>query len=322
MHIWPNRNHPCDLQHEKVHRGDNASSSAVRESVLLQLRACAMRVQLVAALLLSFAKFGIAFQLPQAILNLFTKPACRLPPFICSVEHPWLEENRSWLERMPDPVKELCSHDGKLRPGGSLVPADLFRHLSVDSRHQTIDHDDADSAEANVRDISNCTAALQDVESVDVNIRMPYHYVRMLGDPMLDWKKSEVEPIDPELPKLLAHLLGSLPRLSSLKWSATGEWNDHFCKVFKSANLTLPSIKHFDPAPKMACLVEMCPKLETIEATQIEFRRDHRSRRVSEYLINATSHARQLSNFTMAGGWEIENIEGQHSRGAECACHD
>ena len=271
-----------------------------------------MKVQLVAVFLFLFARYGTALELPQAILNLFAKPAPRLPPFVYSIEHPWLAKNRPWLERMQDPVKELCSPDGKLRPGSGDVPADLFRHLSVNSRHPTIDSDDARSPESNIRDILSCTTALQDVESIDVAISVPHQYAYISHDLLGDLQSQVDDPIEPELPKRLTQLLIALPNLSKLQWRTTGNWNVDFCEAFEDANLTLPSVTYLDPAPGMTCLVEICPNLATIEATQGKFQRSYQISRDPTALVEATSHARHLSNFTMAGGWEFEHIEGQY----------
>jgi hypothetical protein len=256
-------------------------------------------------LILMFLSLTNALYFPQSIFDFFSSPP-RLPQFAYDTHHCWLEENRSWLERLTDPERELCSLDGNLRPGRNDVPLDLFKYLEINNNRADINRAGWHNAATRAKEMLRCPAALQDVESF--NIELWIHD----GSYGTIWKAESSTP-NPDLPHLLVQLLTSMPNLASLTWNTFGNGNDEFQTAFREANLILPSIKHLHPAEGSEYLVMSCPNLKNLEATSHKWSSSwEMNRDAVTRLIEFGSQAKNLSHFNLGGRWDIGYLNGKH----------
>lgn len=114
-----------------------------------------------------------AWELQEYIPAIFSRPS-RIPQFILDARHPWIQENKNALERLPDPKHAVCSLDSSLRfPNSSsplTYPSDLFRYLEIDNNRGGVDRAGWSNAVSRLKEMTDCPAALQDVEAFKVEI--------------------------------------------------------------------------------------------------------------------------------------------------------
>ncbi|KAI1647134.1 uncharacterized protein F4817DRAFT_365479 [Daldinia loculata] len=231
-----------------------------------------------------------------------------IPTFILDTDHPWLSENRGWLESYPDVASALCDKSSQLWTSpspGHEIPTDLFSRINIDNNKVGIKRLGWDNAVSRLNELRNCTAALEDVRYLDVCI-----YVRtgQFSNPLVD---SEMPS---ELPGLFAEVLASMPHLERLNWRLNAEHTVAFRDEFSRRNLTLPSVRHLVPGAQSHYLLPMCPGLETLEAGSFfhhpSWNEGYREGRDSRFdLVRAASSVNSLREFLMLGGWTLKRLE-------------
>ncbi|KAI1371251.1 hypothetical protein F4677DRAFT_436354 [Hypoxylon crocopeplum] len=202
---------------------------------------------------LYFQQLGQFLQIPMATSS--------IPTFILDTDHPWLSENRRWLESYPDVASALCDKSSPLWTDpspGHEIPPDLFRRINIDNNKSGIDRLGWDNAVSRLRELRDCPAALEDVRHLHVYI---YVHTGQYSDPLVE---PEMPPT--ELPGLFAEVLTLMPNLERLDWGLNPNVADVFREEFVRRNLTLPSVRHLIPGAWSHYLLPMCLGLETLEA--------------------------------------------------------
>jgi len=253
------------------------------------------RLVLLTLITLFLAHLSVAWQLPQFIAK-FTATS-RIPQFILDTNHPWLDENRRYLEHLDDPKHALCSLDSKLRPGNGngtrTYPTDLFRHLEIQNNRVETSRPGWKNAVLRLEEMLVCPAATRDVEDFEVHI-----YIAD-ASPERGFPWRLLPPA--ELPGLFAEVLKSCRSLQRLKWYTPGLGNSMFQRAFHDNNLTLSSVRHLIPEGDSDFLLEICPSLEVLEGDA----------RLA--LVKSVRTAKHLTRVAMAGGpWKLELLEGKH----------
>lgn len=253
------------------------------------------RLVLFTLITLFLAHLSVAWQLPQFIAK-FTATS-RIPQFILDTHHPWLDENRGYLEHLDDPKHALCSLDSKLRPGNGndtrTYPTDLFRHLEIHNNRVEISRPGWKNAVLRLEEMLVCPAATRDVEDFEVHI----HIADAPPERGFLWR--HLPPA--ELPALFAQVLKSCRSLQRLKWYTPELGNQEFQHAFLDNNLTLSSVRHLVLEGKSDFLVAICPSLEILEGDA----------RLA--LVKSVRTAKHLTKLVMAGGpWKLELLEGKH----------
>lgn len=238
----------------------------------------------------------------------------KIPQFIEDLNHPWIKENKQWLEQRPNPIRDLCDPDSPLRKGnedGRGLPLDLFHWLEVDNNRCGIQRSGWDNALQRLREIKDCPAALNDVQHLHIDI---YLSGEMYG--------NAPEPPDPgvEISQLFVDVLSSMPNLKRIDWGIPPESTPFLGAYFARQNLTLPTIKHLSLGAFSEYLVPVCPNLEQLHAGTYT---DHwswsnnfsSSEEPSPYqrLIQATKDSVKITTFCFSsgdGGWTSQVVQG------------
>ena len=260
---------------------------------------------------LFLAHLSLAFQLPfqQALSQLFTTGS-PLPQFILDTEHSWLKGNSGYLEHLENPTQALCSLDSKLRPGNGAgkhqYPPDLFSSLFVNNNKAGVSRPGWKNAGLRLREMLDCPAALNDVQSFSVNT--------WISDGSFGIGYPEPPKPPKELPGLFVEALASMPNLQKLEWNTFGNGNEDFQQAFTKANLTLPSVRHLIPAMFTDFLVAMCPGVEHLHSGQsistASYWRWASEGDARDQLVQSTRQLKNLTIFGMEGEWEIKYLEG------------
>ncbi|KAF3057356.1 hypothetical protein GL218_06216 [Daldinia childiae] len=234
-----------------------------------------------------------------------------IPTFILDTDHPWLSENHGWLESYPDVASALCDKSSPLWTDpspGHEIPTDLFSRINIDNNKVGIDRLGWDNAVSRLKELRNCTAALEDVRYLDVYI---YVHTGKFSDPLVDPEMPS------ELPGLFAEVLTSMPHLERLNWGLDTDHTIAFRDEFLQRNLTLPSIRHLVPSAQSHYLLPMCPGLETLEAGNFHldswnegYREDREDRDSKFDIVRAASSVNSLKEFLMLGDWTPKRLEG------------
>ncbi|KAF8194802.1 hypothetical protein K438DRAFT_1827430 [Mycena galopus ATCC 62051] len=196
----------------------------------------------------------------------------RIPTFILDTQHPWVEQHRNQLERVPN-VRELLCNPESIQvsapgfPDPIPIPNDIFSSLHVDNNRAGISRLGWNNALHRLREIQACAAALRTCESLKVDI------YRHGGSKWDDMREPATPPA--ELPGLFADVLSQMPKLKKLDWvrpSDSGKYNfqvgttvSPFVKGFAERNLTLPAVEHLLLGPGCESFVTMCLNLTTLE---------------------------------------------------------
>jgi hypothetical protein len=268
-------------------------------------------------LFLSLGNMSSAWQILQFPFNLFGSPPSKIPQFILDADHPWINENRPWLEQYPGVQHALDHHNSTLwtNPAPSrAVPADLFRRLVIDNSKAGVSRHGWANAVARLREMKDCLAALHDVEHLYVDIYVhdgPYSTLQEASEPPA------------ELPPLFADVLASMPRLAKLEWGIKADQTRVFEKAFGQRNLTLPSVQHLIPGAFSDYMVRMCPNLEVLEGGSYfnhwswnEYLPDMPDPRL--LLVRSAATAKNITEFVMSAGsgeWYTELLEGRQTLG-------
>lgn len=249
-------------------------------------------------LILQFlGRLSHGWQLPQVSFNLFNRP--KIPQFILDANHPWIKENRVWLERAPEPQHDLCDLHSPLRgpPKESHgYPADLFKRLEVDNNRVGIHRSGWDNAVARLREMKKCPAALEDAEVLHVDI-----YVNN----GLTYGEELPEPPE-ELPPLFAEVLDSMPNLKRLDWGVPAKSSQFFEKAFVQRNLSLPSLQHLVPGAFSDYLVPVCRNIKVLEAGNHWSWRSFWPDATGPHLrlVRFAALAKNITRFSMTAGYD------------------
>ncbi|KAI1652683.1 hypothetical protein F4813DRAFT_377381 [Daldinia decipiens] len=231
-----------------------------------------------------------------------------IPTFILDTDHPWLSENRGWLQSYPDVAGALCDKSSLLWTSpspGHEIPTDLFSRIDINNNKVGISRLGWDNAVSRLKELRNCTAALEDVRYLNVYI---FVHTGKFSDPLVD---SEMPS---ELPGLFAEVLTSMPHLERLNWGLDAEHTVAFRDEFLRRNLTLPSVRHLVPGAQSHYLLPMCPGLETLEAGSFfhhaSWNEPYREGCDSRFdLVRAASSVNGLREFLMLDEWTPERLE-------------
>ncbi|KAJ6532682.1 hypothetical protein DFH09DRAFT_1181951 [Mycena vulgaris] len=284
-----------------------------------------MRLFKTTLLLLAAQASAWHLQLPfqSTLSSWFGRPIgpSRIPTFILDTQHPWVEQHRNQLERVPN-VNELLCNPESIQvsapgfPDPIPIPNDIFSSLHVDNNRAGISRLGWNNALHRLREIQACPAALWTCESLKVDI------YRHGGS---EWDDTW-EPATPpaELPGLFADVLSQMPKLKKLDWvrpSDSGKYNfqvgttvSQFVKGFAERNLTLPAVEHLLLGPGCESFVTMCPNLTTLETGGgLAWPHwDSWSNETDPYtaLVRAAAGVKNISAFTMSTqSWRPELLE-------------
>ena len=184
-----------------------------------------------------------------------------IPQFVLDTEHPWLEKNKTWLNRYPYVASALCSKDSDLwaKPDDPerTLPSDLFSTINIDNNRYGVDRFGWKNAAERLEELKRCPAALQDVKTLHI-----YVYVH---DSKYDQLTESTLP-PASLPALFAEVISSMTNLETLHWGISPESTHVFEAAFAEADVQLPTVKHLLPAINSEWLVSRCPDLESIQA--------------------------------------------------------
>lgn len=132
----------------------------------------------------------------------------KLPQFVHDLRHPWINENKDWLEQRETPYQDLCDLDSPLRSGGidgHVYPTDLFKRLEVDNDGAVgTSRSGWGNALGRLRELKDCPAALNDVNHFYINI--------YISDGMYGSRKESFNP-GHQIPQLFADVLVAMPNL-------------------------------------------------------------------------------------------------------------
>lgn len=285
----------------------------------------AMRLFKTTLLLLATQASAWHLQLPfqSTLSSWFGRPIgpSRIPTFILDTQHPWVEQHRNQLERVPNLSELLCNPESIQVsapgfPDPIPIPNDVFSSLHVDNNRAGISRLGWNNALHRLREIQACPAALRTCESLKVDI------YRHGGS---EWDDTW-EPATPpaELPGLFADVLSQMPKLKKLDWvrpSDSGKYNfqvgttvSPFVKGFAERNLTLPAVEHLLLGPGCESFVTMCPNLTTLETGGgLAWPHwDSWSNETDPYtaLVQAAAGVKNISAFTMSTqSWRPELLE-------------
>lgn len=226
----------------------------------------------------------------------------RVPQFILDARHPWILENQSKLERLPDAESYLCSQTQvsatDITENGLDVPHDLFEYLEIDNNRVGIHRPGWPNALLRLQEIHRCPAALSQVKTFNTVI---YVYRGQYSD--LD--KRVLEPHQPprEVLDLFVDVLGNMTHLETLKWKIPASDASYFEEHFAERGLVLPSVRKLEPSSMAPFLVRTCPNITTLETF---------SREEPEALLQAAMFTPNLTRFAMGVnyGWTPSLIQG------------
>lgn len=242
----------------------------------------------------------------------------KIPQFIEDLNHPWIKENKQWLEQRSNPIRDLCDLDSPLRNGnedGYALPSDLFHRLEIDNNRCGIERSGWGNALQRLREIKNCPAALHDVRHLHVDV---YLKEGEYGD------DDDPEPIEPgtEISQLFVDVLRSMPNLRRLDWGIPPESTPFLGECFTREKLTLPSINHLVLGPFSEYLVPLCPNLAELQAgdytdhwgwSKISSTDDDEDPDPYQRLIQSTSSAVNITTLSFNSGdngWTPQVVQG------------
>jgi hypothetical protein len=269
-----------------------------------------MNLYLLLPILTPLFRLCYAWQLPQSVLDLF-QIRSRVPQFIRDTQHPWLEENRSRLERLEDPEYSLCSLDSDIRPGYDSTPPELFKRLEINNNRWGVDRAGWGNAAARINEMLRCPAAMNGVKELQVEIWIHRDIKGVHDNPIKAILQKESSNPDPKLANSFVELLLSMPNLECLQWETFGHGNAVFRKAFLNANVTLPFVKHLRPAHNTEVLVGLCPNLKSLEAGRYSVDTFNRDADARLNLLEAARNAKSLKHFSMDGGWSLQFLKGE-----------
>jgi len=234
-----------------------------------------------------------------------------IPQFILDARHPWVEANRDQLESTPNVAAYLCGVDPPLLSLGDTnltIPPDLFHRLEINNNRAGIHRYGWRNAHDRLVEMRSCTAALQGVEKLDVDI-----YVH---------EGREPDSPSRETIELFAEVLESMTNLSSVIWDMPCKQTPRFGEVFTAARgggmgMKLATVRELTVGPFSEYLVPLCPNLMTIAYSRKSWHCDwtvERERGDSrELLVRAAAGNKHVASFRMAahwGGWTPGAVEG------------
>ncbi|KAK3326094.1 hypothetical protein B0H66DRAFT_146715 [Apodospora peruviana] len=174
-----------------------------------------------------------SFQMPFSLSGRPKSPPPKTTPrFSIQVDHPWIQENSGWLEKPFDTTTALCALDSALpkplqRGLKSLPPADLFRHLNITNPFEYA-HVNWKRVHHSLSAIENCPAAMQNIESLSVQIPVDDVGPRSLVELMDASRAKRISVLDssakrgyeppPELTAAFVRVLQLMSNLSKLDW--------------------------------------------------------------------------------------------------------
>ncbi|KAI0801602.1 hypothetical protein GGR55DRAFT_683713 [Xylaria sp. FL0064] len=231
----------------------------------------------------------------------------RIPQFILDARHPWVIENQSRLESLPDAEAYLCSASRQSMTNmsgeqsgrgenGLDVPPDLFDYLEIDNNRWEVNRPGWSNALLRAREIQRCPAALSQVKTFKTRIFV-------YDSEYSDWNKRVLEPAQPprELPSLFADILGNMTSLETLKWDVPPRYAHYFEELFLKRELVLPSVTRLEPRAMSHYLVQMCPNITSLErGWSMTLSDDVKNDDPDSLLIRATMFAPKLKRFGMS----------------------
>lgn len=251
---------------------------------------------------------------PHFLLNaIYRIPTSPIPQVILDIHHPWVQENKHWLERRLNVAAELCAFNSTLRPdpstslnGSRTYPADLFSRINIDNNRPGISRFGWANAVARAEELLNCPAALFDVTELNIDIFV-HHGISY---------ESTDEPFNPpvEAPRLFADALHAMPNLRRLRWTVPAPQTEEFARVFSERNLTLPAVRELETQKLSHYMIGVCPGIQSLETLDV---RDwgHHPADPRLLLIRAAAEAKNLTQLSMGNAgfkeWDAELLKGK-----------
>ncbi|KAI1271750.1 hypothetical protein F5Y07DRAFT_382098 [Xylaria sp. FL0933] len=234
----------------------------------------------------------------------------RIPQFILDARHPWIIENQSRLESLPDAGAYLCSVSGQSTTdvsgeqssavgNGLDLPPDLFDYVEIDNIRGQVYRPGWSNALSRAQEIQRCPAALSQVKTFLTRIDV-YDTQRV------NWGKRILEPAQPpsELPSLFADILGNMTSLETLKWDVTPRHAHYFEESFLEREFVLPSVTRLEPRAMSHFLVQMCPNITSlVRDWSMSLSDDLDGDDPDFLLIRVTMFAPKLKRFAMMAEW-------------------
>jgi hypothetical protein len=255
---------------------------------------------------------------PHSLLDaIYRIPTSPIPQFILDARHPWVEENKRWLDRRVDAAQLLCALNSTVRPdpalsgnGSRTYPADLYRRLEIDNSRVDVSRFGWENAVARLHEMLDCPAALLDVTELYVDIFVHH-------DHDLFYESTE-EPLDPpaELPSLFADALLAMPNLRILHWGVPAPRTRPFERLFVERNLTLPGVRDLYVGVFSEYMLGVCSGIESLQPLNDWHDWGYHRDNPHLLLVRAAASATNLTRFGMRGGfagWDAEVL------GGECA---
>ncbi|KAI0445489.1 hypothetical protein F4803DRAFT_548213 [Xylaria telfairii] len=225
----------------------------------------------------------------------------RVPQFILDARHPWILENQSKLERLPDAGSYLCSQSQAsttdITENGLNVPHDLFEYLEINNNRAGINRPGWPNALLRLQEIHSCPAALSQVKTFYTDI---YVYRSRYDD--LDKRVLESHQPPKEVLDLFVDVLGNMTNLETLKWKIPASDASYLEEHFAERGLVLPSVRRLEPGSMTPFIVRTCPNITTLEVF---------STKQPEALLQAAMFAPNLTRFAMGvdDGWTPSLIQ-------------
>lgn len=273
-----------------------------------------MKPHLALLLLLPLAQAWKFLTFPHFVLNAFYRiQTSPIPQFILDAQHPWIEENRARLERLPDAAAQLCALDSPLRPdpaisgnSSSTYPEDLFRRLEIDNSRSGVSRFGWANAVARLEEMHRCPAALLDVAELRVDIYVHH-------DSPFDASQERFNP-PAALPGLFSDALQAMPNLRNLSWRVVSPQTQQLGRVFAERNLTLLGVRDLRLGKFSEYMVGVCPGVESLSALDtMPWRHDTPDPHL--LLVHAAAAAKNITHFGMRNGfngWDIKLLEGRY----------
>lgn len=238
-----------------------------------------------------------AWQVPSLLrqyslqkLNPFlTKNTNGLPQFLLESHKPFLQEIPPWLTSTSLSKDDVCSMDNDALVARNLPvsQADLFKHIEINSNRGDLSKDLPPwaKAEAILKDIISCPAALQHAQSVNIDLYVSVDEPKPLG-----------------LQDLFFQALSSMPQLQKLTWNTHGVGDELFRTAFEDAGSHLSKIKHLGTYLTSHWLIAVCPNIETLHQLGTPWPE-------TSHFVNATKFAKSLDHLQMSSLWKVEHIQ-------------
>ncbi|EPS36855.1 hypothetical protein H072_9677 [Dactylellina haptotyla CBS 200.50] len=238
----------------------------------------------------------------QLFLDFVTRTPPRIPQFILDNQHPWIKENKYWIQRLPDSHHALCSLDSPYRPpqpSGITYPKDLYTKLVIGDSLLSTDRAGWENARALLEELQKCPAALNDIENLQVDIYIP-----------LDLDSDHKASPPPELLQLFVDVLNAMSNLRHVYWKTSGRGYKDFENAFSQANLTLTSVRSLELGEKAGFLIPFCPNVEKLEDWEMAlYSRSDLGLDPELRILEWAKELKKLTTMKLSFAWDVKLAE-------------